>query len=136
MNDFSLICVGDLTEKAAGYTYYTLWDLLKSRNLMKKHIILKMDTEGGEYLAFRYFPTEYLDYIDQIIMEVHFDEIDPEVWGNLDIFRTLADKFVNVNYHMNNYGCHYKERQPLRRVPSRAFEVALVNKKLIKLHSD
>lgn len=43
-NDFSLICVGDITEKTEEYTYYTLWDLLKSRNLVKKHIILKMDT--------------------------------------------------------------------------------------------
>jgi hypothetical protein len=60
--------VGDKTEKTAEYTFYTMWDLLKSRNLQNKHIILKMDTEGGEYLAFRYFPSEFLDYIDQIVM--------------------------------------------------------------------
>jgi hypothetical protein len=86
-------------------------------------------------MAFRYFPTEFLDYIDQIIMEVHFDFIYPDIWGNLDIFRSLADKFVNVNYHMNNYAC-YNETLPLRGMPARAFEVTLVNKNIIKLNSE
>ena len=48
-----------------------LQDILESRGLAKKRIILKMDTEGGEYPAYKYFPLADLDYIDQIIMEIH-----------------------------------------------------------------
>lgn len=42
-----------------------------------------MDTEGAEFEAFKYFPTQYLNYIDQITMEVHFSYFAREVWGNL-----------------------------------------------------
>ena len=62
--------------------------------------------------------------------ELHFDKIHPEEWGMLDIFETLASKFVSINYHMNNNGC-----LPGRKLPSRALEVTLVNRKLIRLHS-
>ncbi len=42
-----------------------------------------MDTEGAEFEAFKYFPVENLDYVDQILMEVHFMSSATEVWGNL-----------------------------------------------------
>lgn len=48
---------------------------------------------------------ELLDNIDQIAMEVHFDSIYPELWGNLDMFKSLLDKFISVNYHINNNAC-------------------------------
>ena len=67
-----------------------------------------MDPEGGEYFAFKYFPVELLDFVDQLVMEIHFQILAPEFWGNLDILRTLASKFVNVNYHINNNGCFRK----------------------------
>ena len=79
--------------------------MIKINKLFKKHIVLKIDCEGGEFPGFKYFPTEYLDYIDQIVGELHFDFIYREEWGALDILRTLDSKFVNVNLHMNNYGC-------------------------------
>ena len=66
-------------------------------------------------------------------MEVHFDNLGPETWGNLDILKTLASKFVCVNYHMNNNGCF---KSPYRKLPSHAFEVTLINKKLINVKSD
>ena len=73
--------------------------------MLKKRIFLKIDSEGGEYPGLKYFPTEYLDYIDQFILELHFVDLYPEEWGMLDIFRTLMTKFVSVNMHMNNNDC-------------------------------
>jgi hypothetical protein len=90
---------------------------LRSHNLTDKHITLKIDCEGGEYAGFKTMPLKYLDLIDQIIMEVHLDNIYYEEWGMLDIFRTLADKFVNVNYHNNNHGCFQTGN---RKIKSRA----------------
>lgn len=46
-DSFSPICVGDVTESTHNLTYFTLWDVLKHSNLLKKHIVLKIDTEGG-----------------------------------------------------------------------------------------
>lgn len=135
---FSRVCIGEVSERTPSRLFYSFWDILKSRNLVKKHIVLKIDTEGSEYFAFKYFPTQYLDYIDQIVMEVHFDKLGPETWGNLDILKTLANKFVNVNYHMNNNGCFsvHPSRKGFRKLKSHAFEVTLINRKLIKLKSD
>ena len=112
--------------------------MLKSRNLVKKNIVFKLDVEGGEFPALKYFPLEYLDYIDQLVMEIHFDKWAPESWGNLDILRSLSEKFYNVNYHMNNFGCFskYPKIEPYRKLKSHALEVTLVNKKLLKLKSE
>jgi hypothetical protein len=132
-NVYYPVCVGEVSETTEKYTYYTLWDILKSHDLVKKHISIKIDTEGGEHTAFRYFPTEFLDYVDQIIMEVHLDFIYQDVWGNLDFLRTISEKFINVNYHMTNYAACYTV--DYRGMPARAFELTLVNKKLIKLNS-
>lgn len=46
----------------------------------------------------------------------------------LDIFRTLSEHFVSVNYHMNNMGC-----QPGRKLRSNGIEATLVNKRHIKV---
>ncbi len=110
---------------------------MKKKNLTNKKINLKIDIEGGEYLALRYLPVEYLDNIVQIYMEAHFDFLGPEQWGYLDIFRTIADKFVNVNYNNNNNGCFkfYRPFIPDRKLLSPAIELTLVNKKYIKLYS-
>ena len=70
-----------------------------------------------------------LDYIDQIIMELHFSDISPENWGQLDIFRGLMEKFIPVNFHQTNYAC-FKEHD--RGLLSKAVEVTFINKKLIK----
>lgn len=81
---------------------------------------LKIDCEGGEYPGFKALPLKYLDLIDQIVIELHFDSIYPEEWGMLDIFRTLSEKFVSVNYHNNNWGCFRAPVQEKRRILSRA----------------
>ena len=52
--------------------------MIKKRNITDKKIMLKIDIDGGEYLAFRYLPLELLDNIDQIFIEAHFDAIGRE----------------------------------------------------------
>ena len=48
------------------------------------------------------------------------------------MFETIMSKFVSVNYHMNNHACMRNGRK----LPARALEVTLVNKKLIKKNSE
>lgn len=80
-------------------------DIIKKHAFYQKHIFMKIDCEGGEWPAFKYFPLEQLDYLDQMVGELHFDSIYWEEWGMLDIFRSIMTKFVPVNLHMNNWGC-------------------------------
>jgi hypothetical protein len=130
-NNFNYVCIGEVTEKTANRTFYTLEDMIKSKGLFKKNIFLKIDCEGGEFPGLKVFPVELLDYVDQIAGELHFDTIYKEEWGMLDIFRTLMTKFVPVNLHHNNWGC-MKDRV----LKSKAVEISLVNKRLITLHSE
>ena len=83
-------CVGEKTENGGPNTYVSLQDMVKRHNLTNKHWILKIDIEGGENQAFKYFPVEELKWIDQIIIEVHMGPIYPEEWGNMEILKTLA----------------------------------------------
>ena len=73
--------------------------MIKKHNLTGKHWILKIDIEGGQYQAFKYFPIELLKWIDQIVIEFHFAPIYPEEWGQIDIYRTISKYFVPVNFH-------------------------------------
>ena len=50
------------------YRYSSLKDIIDSRNLTNRHIIVKMDIEGAEWPGLRSFPREYLKYVDQIVM--------------------------------------------------------------------
>ena len=130
-NHFNYVCIGDKDEVIGSRQFASLATLIKDRGLAQKHIILKIDCEGCEYPGFQSFPIADLDYIDMIVAEFHFDTISRETWGQLDIFRTIMTKFVNVNLHMNNFGCMSNNRK----LRSRAIEVTLVNKKLITLYS-
>jgi hypothetical protein len=67
-NYFSYACIGEKTEKTEKDVFYTLEDVLKRHDLLQKHITLKIDCEGCEWSAFKYFPVEYLEYIDQILI--------------------------------------------------------------------
>jgi hypothetical protein len=82
------VCLGDRSEWGEVYNFASLKDLIDSNDLKGKHITTKMDIEGAEWPGFRTLPVTYLDYIDQIVMEVHLpgDGISHEAyWGNLDI---------------------------------------------------
>lgn len=90
MNLFNLVCGAEKTEKVGNLTYKSFEDILKTHNLTRKHITLKIDIEGGEYPTLRYFPLEYLDYIDQIVSEWHHRFYPNKYWGNLDIYKSIA----------------------------------------------
>lgn len=135
LNSFEMVCGGEMTEKTSLYSFASLEDVIKNKKLVGKRIFLKIDIEGGEYEAFRYLPTDYLDYFDQITMEAHFGSIYPEMWGHLDMFKSLAEKFISVNYHINNNACFGPDIMQYRAMPALAFEVTLINKKLITVHS-
>ena len=42
--------------------------MLKANKLFKKHAFLKINVEGGAFTGLKYFPTQYLEYIDQIVI--------------------------------------------------------------------
>jgi hypothetical protein len=132
LNHMNNICLGSVTERGSAKTFYSLEDILKVNGLENKHIFLKFDCEGCEFEGLKYFPIEKLDYIDQIAGEIHLDQIYKEEWGMLDIFRTLADKFVMVNYHMTNWECR---NTALRHLKATVFEFNMVNKKIITVRS-
>jgi hypothetical protein len=53
---------------------------------------------------FRYLPIQTLEHVDQIFGTFNFFG-KAEQWGYLDIFRTLTENFVPVNFHYNNKAC-------------------------------
>jgi hypothetical protein len=67
---FTKACLGEASETTQNATFFSLWDILRSRNLVKRHIILKLDAKREEWTGLKYFPAEFLDYIDQIVIKV------------------------------------------------------------------
>lgn len=91
-NLFEPSCLSDYTEHNNQYQFYSLKDMLVLRNLTKKHVTMKIDVEGAEWPGFRSFPMADLEYIDQIVLEIHYPGggiNHGQVWGNLDIINNL-----------------------------------------------
>lgn len=135
-NDVYLkVCVSDRSEWTEEYNYASLKDMIDSNNLKGRHITLKIDAEGAEWVGLRSLPVAYLDYIDQLIVEFHLPGASIQhlaYWGNLETLRSLSKSFVSVNLHMNNNACHKNFGfQPNRYFSSYVFEVTLVNRALI-----
>ena len=123
-----------------GKGYESLKDMIDNRNLTKKHIVIKIDIEGAEWPGFRALPIAYLEYIDQIVLEIHNPGRNMRhqpYWGNLEIIKAMNEHFVSVWYHTNAGTCFPADqmRRNVRKLPGFAVEAALVNKKLIKLKS-
>ena len=83
----------------------------------------------------KYFPTVKMEHIDQLIINLHF-ETGTDVWGQLDIIRSISGEMVPVNVHSNNGGCFKGSEAEKRKIPSKNIEVTFVNKRLIKLNSE
>lgn len=64
--------MGEKTEKTDKHTFYSLEDILKRHDLLKKRVSIKMQVNGMEWNILKNLPLEYLDFIDQIVIEVHF----------------------------------------------------------------
>ena len=139
-NKFFGICLWQRAEKSSRWHLESLKDMIDNRGLTKKHIMIKMDVEGGEYKGFRTLPLEYLEYIDQIFLEFHIDgpgmKYQPEAhWGNVDIIKALDKHFVSIWLHQNSCWPPNYHLRSKRYMPAYTIEVTLVNRKIIKLNS-
>jgi hypothetical protein len=123
LNRFESACLSSSTEKANNVAYYSLFDMLRERNLAGRHVMMKIDVEGAEWPGLRTFPISDLQWIDQMVFEFHLRGRNighKQVWGNVDILKSLQKEFVSVDLHMNNHACINPEelRQKTRFYPS------------------
>lgn len=87
-NSFHAICLGERAQRSNNLQFYSLKNMVDASNLTRKHITMKIDVQGAEWYGLRSFPLEYLDYVDQIIFEIHlmyFSIPYTQVWGNLQM---------------------------------------------------
>ena len=115
-------CVGG----RSGYRDSRFFDTLESQfnknGDIGRHVIIKMDIEGGEWESLLATPEKLLASIPQLAMEMHgFD--DPKI---LEALRKLKRNFFLVNLHFNNWSCTSRAA-PL---PAWAYQVLLVNKRI------
>ncbi len=89
-----------------------------------KRLMVKIDVEGAEWESLLATPDAVLDQIDQMPMELHVPA--GANTRHVEALRKLKRRFHVVNLHFNNYAC-VPGMKPL---PSWAFQVLLVNKRL------
>jgi hypothetical protein len=115
-------CVGARRETAGARRFDTLAAQIARNGDAGKRLLLKLDVEGAEWESLAATPDEILERIDQLPMELHGTH-DPRF---VELIRRLKTRFYLVNLHFNNIACSPVE-DPL---PSRAFQVLWVNKRL------
>jgi len=115
-------CVGDRTGYRKSHLFDTLENQIRKNGDTSRHVIIKMDIEGGEWDSLFAAPDELLASIPQIAMEMHgFD--NPKI---VEVIRKLKRNFYLVNLHFNNWSCTSKA-SPL---PAWAYQVLWVNKRI------
>ena len=115
-------CVGDRTGYRKSHLFDTLENQIRKNGDTSRHLIIKMDIEGGEWDSLFAAPDELLASIPQIAMEMHgFD--NPKI---VEVIRKLKRNFYLVNLHFNNWSCTSKA-SPL---PAWAYQVLWVNKRI------
>ena len=115
-------CVGDRTGYRKSHLFDTLENQIRKNGDTSRHLIIKMDIEGGEWDSLFAAPDELLASIPQIAMEMHgFD--NPKI---VEVIRKLNRNFYLVNLHFNNWSCTSKA-SPL---PAWAYQVLWVNKRI------
>ena len=115
-------CVGDRTGYRKSHLFDTLENQIRKNGDTSRHLIIKMDIEGGEWDSLFAAPDELLASIPQIAMEMHgFD--NPKI---VEVIRKLKRNFYLVNLHFNNWSCTSKA-SPL---PAWAYQVLWVNKRV------
>jgi len=116
-------CVGPKQITQEGRLFDTVENQISKNGDAGKRVIMKMDVEGAEWPSFLAMPDALLNQIDQLTVEFH-DVDDPQY---LEVIRKLKRTFHVANLHYNNWGVCSSEVAPL---PSRVFELLLVNKRL------
>ena len=115
-------CVGDRSGYRDSRFFDTLENQISKNGDTGRHVIIKMDIEGGEWESLLTAPDELLASIPQLAMEMHgFDK--PQI---LEVLRKLKRNFYLVNLHFNNWSCSRKAA-PL---PAWAYQVLWVNKRI------
>jgi len=115
-------CVGDETQYRKSHFFDTLENQIRRNGDTSRHLIIKMDIEGGEWESLLAAPDELLVSIPQLAMEMHgFD--NPKI---VEVLRKLNRNFYLVNLHFNNWSCTSRAA-PL---PAWAYQVLWVNKRI------
>ena len=121
-------CVGPKQETLDGNLFDTVASQIAKNGDTGKRLLVKMDIEGAEWASLMAMPDDALDQIVQLPMEFHGTD-DPKF---VELVRRLKQKFYLVNLHYNNYQCG----SPSVPLPSSAFQVLWVNKKVGTLDPD
>ena len=120
-------CVGDRTGHRKSHFFDTLENQIRKNGDIGRHLIIKMDIEGGEWDTLLAAPDELLASIPQITMEMHGYN-DPKI---LEVIRKLKRNFYLVNLHFNNWSCTSKAAPLL----AWAYQTHWVNKRIGVLDS-
>lgn len=130
-----------MSEVNRAYTFTSIKDEIDKKNLKGKGIILKIDVDGAEWMGLKTLPISYLDYIDQMVIVFNnprHPQITPPLEGYLDVINSLKQKFISINFHLNNLQCVYDfdSSRSIHKYRSSSVEVTLVNRRLIKLKNE
>jgi hypothetical protein len=126
---------GDLTfhpECVAGETFTdedgrpfdTVQNQIARNGQAGRHIVLKMDVEGAEWDTIERMPDELFDRIDQIAIEFHGVNADPD--RLTAVVTKLKRHYHLVHLHFNNFAC----TEGVEPFPAWAYEVLFVSKRL------
>jgi hypothetical protein len=116
-------CIGTTRAKEDGRPFDTLSNQIAANGDTSTPLVMKIDVEGAEWDAFLLAPDAALSQIDQL--DVEFHHVDEPKY--VDTLRRLKRFFYVAHVHYNNFSCD----SSLTPFPSWAFEVLLVNKRLV-----
>jgi len=95
-----------------------------------RRLVMKMDVEGAEWRSLLATPDEVLGRIDQLAIELHANVTDAATQAR--VIEKLKKQFYVAHLHFNNWGC----MPTYRPMPSYAWEVLFVNKRLVSPSAD
>lgn len=108
----------------SGRPFDTLANQIARNGHTGRHIVLKMDVEGAEWDTILKASDRLFDHIDQIAIEFHGVDKDPERF--LEVVTKLKRFYHPVHLHFNNYAC----ATGIEPFPAWAYEALFVSKRL------
>ena len=126
------ICAHENLQQQGTWYFYTFEDILKSRGLHKRPITLRLNEFEDKVL--KNLAIEFTEYFDQLVIDLHFSA-GSDLWGHLDIIKSLNKEMIPVNVHSSNGACFEGAEKGKRKLPSGDIQVTYVNKKKVKINS-